>query len=114
MEYIDNIYFNELIEKNICNKDLIRIDTNNETNEIYSGYYIYNCYNIMIEGRDEKKSNINYFEKFPNIIFNSQILGINFEFKKEDLFKLIFSRYYFRLFSNIIIQQKKAKKMCGI
>ena len=84
MEYIDNIYFNELIEKNICNKDLIRIDTNNETNEIYSGYYIYNCYNIMIEGRDEKISNINYFEKFPNIIFNSQILGINFEFKKED------------------------------
>ena len=89
---------------------MIGIDTNNETNEIYSGYYIYNCYNIMIEGRDEKISNINYFEKFPNIIFNSQILGINFELKKEDLFKLIFSRYYFMIIFKYNNSTKKSEK----
>ena len=95
MNYIETIYFGELIERNICNKDLVKIENDDNSEENYTEYYIYNCYDMMIEGRIEKISNVNYYEKFPKIVFNSELLGVNFEFKKEDLFKEIFSRYYF-------------------
>ena len=66
----------------------------------------------MIEGRIERISNINYYEKFPKIVFNSDLLGVNFEFKKEDLFKEIFSRYYFLIiFKNNNSTKKKEKNI---
>jgi len=75
---------------------------------------IYNCYDIMIEGRIERISNINYYEKFPKIVFNSDLLGVNFEFKKEDLFKEIFSRYYFLIIFKNNNSTKKKEKTYGI
>ena len=53
-------------------------------------------------------------KKFPKIVFNSDLLGVNFEFKKEDLFKEIFSRYYFLIIFKKITQRRKKKKIYGI
>ena len=112
MNYIEKIYFGELIERNICNKDLVKIENDDNAEENYTEYYIYNCYDIMIEGRMEKISKVNYYEKFPKIVFNSELLGVNFEFKKEDLFKEIFSRYYFLIiFKNNNSTKKKEKNI---
>ena len=112
MNYIEKIYFGELIERNICNKDLVRIENGNDKEENYTEYYIYNCYDLMIEGKIEVISKINYYEKFPKIVFNSDLLGVNFEFKKEDLFKEIFSRYYFLIiFKNNNSTKKKEKNI---
>ena len=112
MNYIVKIYFGELIERNICNKDLIRIENDNDKEENYTEYYIYNCYDLMIEGKIDVISKINYYEKFPKIVFNSDLLGANFEFRKEDLFKEIFSRYYFLIiFKNNNSTKKKEKNI---
>jgi len=112
MNYIEKKYFGELIERNICNKDLVNIENDDNSEENYTEYYIYNCHDMMIEGRIEKISNINYYEKFPKIVFNSELLGVNFEFKKEDLFKEIFSRYYFLIiFKNYNSTKTKEKNI---
>ena len=54
MNYIEKIYFGELIERNICNKDLVKIENDGNSEDNYREYYIYNCYDMMIEGRIEK------------------------------------------------------------
>ena len=95
MNYIEEIYFKLLIEKNICKKELIRIKDNyNEDNE-NSEYYIYTCFELSINGKDGKLNNINYYELFPKIILSSHILGKNFELNQEDLFRNVFNRLYF-------------------
>ena len=40
MNYIEKIYFGELIERNICNKDLVRIENDNDKEKNYTEYYI--------------------------------------------------------------------------
>ena len=98
---IDEIYFNDLINKNIC-----RID---ETNYAYNRkkivnieYYVYSC--------DEKLftnyNNINYYANFPSLIFSSKIIEYNFEFTNKDLFEHILNRYYFL----VIFQKTYMKK----
>jgi len=97
MNYIEDIYFKELIEKNICLKHLAKLNEDNKGTE----YYIYNCYESMLKGVSSKMYAVNYYERFPKIIFNSNTLGKYFELQKEDLFKAHFSKFYF-----LIIFQK--------
>ena len=40
MNYIEKIYFGELIERNICNKDLVKIENDNDKEKNYTEYYI--------------------------------------------------------------------------
>ena len=104
MNYIEDIYFRQLIEKNICRKDLVKNENENEISE----YYIFSCYEITIKGRDGRiNHNINYYEKFPKIIFSSKAMGKNFILEKEDLFRLIFNKMYFLIiFKNSNLTQK--------
>ena len=90
MNYIEDIYFNKLIEKNICKKELTKLKDNEN-----SKYYMYKCFELLIMGRDGKLNNINYYELFPKIIFSSHILGKTFELNEEDLFRNVFNRLYF-------------------
>ena len=72
MNYIEDIYFKELIEKNICIKDLVKLDKDNEGEDENSEYYVYNCYELMLKGVTSKMYAVNYYERFPKIIFNFQ------------------------------------------
>ena len=108
MNYIEDIYFMQLIQKNICKKEVIRMeDIYNEDNE-NSEYFIYKCFELSINGKGGKLYNINYYELFPKIIFSSHILGKNFELNQEDLFRNVFNRLYFLIiFKNQNTTNKK-------
>ena len=95
MNYIEDIYFKQLIEKKICLKDLVKL--NNEGEDDNSEYYIYNCYELMLKGVSSKMYAVNYYERFPKIIFNSNTVGKSFELQNEDLFKALFSKFYFMI-----------------
>ena len=97
MNYIEDIFFKELIEKNICQKKQIKLESNNEKENDNSEFYIFSCYELLLKGKDGRviSNNINYYENFPKIIFNSLSLGNNFEFIADDLFKLVFNKLYF-------------------
>ena len=82
--YIDKIFFDYLIKKNICKIDLI------------DNYYVYYCYNLQFTGQTSQRyQTINHYEEFPSLIFNSKILEFNFELTNKDLFQIIMGRYYF-------------------
>ena len=96
MNYIEDIYFKELIEKNICYKELVQLGSYDEIGHNNQEYYLFNCYELLIKGKDGKRfDSINYYDKFPKIIFNSLNLGNNFEFDNDDLFKSVFNKLYF-------------------
>ena len=99
MNYIEEIFFKELIEKSICQKEQIKLENNNEkeNENDNSEFYIFSCYELPLKGKDGRitYNNINYYEIFPKIIFSSHTLGTNFEFTSDDLFKLIFNKFYF-------------------
>ena len=77
-QIIDEIFFNKLFSKNICQIKTVNLNSSNK-------YYIYSC----------KEENLN-LKKFPKIIFISKILTFNFEFSYNDLFsKKINGIYYF-------------------
>ena len=90
MNYIEEIYFKLLIEKNICKKELTTLQDNENLK-----YYIYKCFELSIFGKDGRLNNINYYELFPKIILSSHILGKNFELNQEDLFRNVFNRLYY-------------------
>ena len=84
--YIDKNFFNELINKKICNIGIItkKVD-----------YYIYSC-NMEFAGEEgQKSSSINYYNEFPSLIFSSKKLEYDFELKNKDLFEKISDKYYF-------------------
>ena len=83
MNYIEDIYFMQLIQKNICKKELIRIEDNYNEDYENSEYYIYKCFELSINGKGGKLYNINYYELFPKIIISSYILGKNFRIKSR-------------------------------
>ena len=62
MNYIEEIYFKLLIEKNICQKELTQLQDNEN-----SKYYIYKCFELSIIGKDGRLNNINYYELFPKM-----------------------------------------------
>ena len=82
---IDKIYFNDLINKNICELDADSYLFNNNPNKHFH-YYIYNC---------QDKHFKNYYNKFPKLLFSSKALNYNFEFTQHDLFIHINDKFYF-------------------
>ena len=98
---IDEIYFNDLINKKICQIDAVNYSYNNRK-IVNIEYYVYSC--------DEKLftnyNNINYYNNFPSLIFSSKNIEYNFEFTNKDLFEHINNRYYFL----VIFQKTYMKK----
>ena len=78
-EIIDKIYFNELINKNICKKGIVSQDDKQ--------YMVYYC--------DDKSFNSKYFESFPNIEFKNIYLQYSFKLTNVDLFITIENEKYF-------------------
>ena len=83
--YIDKIFFNDLIEKNICNMDEINYIFHNNTKQAVE-YYVYSCYEELFK---------NYYNYFPNLVFSKKDLEYNFEFTNKDLFIHINDKFYF-------------------
>jgi len=81
--YIDSYFFNNLIKRKICQVDCV------------NNYLIYSCNIEFKEGASQQKAETSYYNEFPELIFNSKKLEYNFILKNEDLFELIFDRYYF-------------------
>ena len=93
---INELLFNNYINKNICFSDIITINKNYEENE----YYYYYC-NISI--KNELKNKIN------SIIFEHSVFNTNFSLDFNDLFiekgnyiffKIIFDDYYNWIFGS--------------
>jgi len=81
--FIDNYFFNNLFKRKICQVDCV------------NDYLIYSC-SIDFSGRaNPRYPTINYYEEFPDLIFKSSKLELNFPLKSNDLFEQIFGRYYF-------------------
>ena len=110
MNYIEDVYFGQLIKNNICKKELIKIKNIYSEDKENSEYYIYKCFELSIKGKGGRLNTINYYELFPKIIFSSHILGKNFELNQEDLFRSVFERLYFLIifkFNNNTSTNKK-------
>ena len=93
---IDNLYFNKLINSNICKYDIISYNLKN--------YYIFSCTAILFATFESVFPEDNYFQEpiyhymhFPSLIFNSNSLKYSFELKYDELFILLGERYYFMI-----------------
>ena len=91
---IDKNFFNELLNKNICQIDIINYVFNKK---VSLDYLVYSC---------SETSFANYYEQFPKLIFSSKGIEYNFEFNNSDLFQHINDRFYFL----IIFQNSTNKK----
>ena len=93
---IDNLYFNKLINSNICKYDIISYNLKN--------YYIFSCTAILFATFESVNPDDNYYQEpifhymhFPSLIFNSDSLKYSFELKYDELFILLGERYYFMI-----------------
>ena len=77
MIFIENLFFNQSIYTNICEKNYINLD--------FDVITIYSC---------NDKDNLN-FENFPILYFQIKTANLTFEFNYKDLFKKINNKYYF-------------------
>ena len=96
---IDQIYFNNLFNKNICICETINYKFNNNSQSNME-YYVYSCYEKLFINQKN-----NYYNNFPNLIFSSKSIEKNLKFTNNDLFVHINNKYYF-----LIIFQKFTKK----
>ena len=81
--FIDNNFFNNLINKKICQADCV------------NDFLIYSCNMELIALANPRDPNSNYYSKFPDLIFKSTKIEYNFILKNNDLFEQIFGKYYF-------------------
>ena len=81
---IDKIFFNDLINKNICRIDYIK------DNVVISENIIYSC-----DNSDIMKKEINYF---PTIYFEIKEKNLIFLFNNKELFKVHNNRLYFLIY----------------
>ena len=79
-DFIYKIFFKNLIDINICFKDLVELKQEKVDDRLGNYFYIYNCKHAEI---------LEYLTKFPNIIFNSKSFEYDFELTYKDLFKQI-------------------------
>ena len=93
---IDDLYFNYLIQLNICKRELVNYNSKN--------YFVYSCTALKFatfESLDPDdyyySEPIYHYEHFPCLIFYSNNLNYSFELKHEDLFQLSGERYYFMI-----------------
>lgn len=96
---IDNLYFNKLINSNICKIDKIQYN--------FNYYYVYSCTALLFATFDSVYDDDDYYQEpiyhylhFPSLIFYSESLKYTFEIKYEDLFQIIGDRFYFMIVFN--------------
>jgi len=105
---IHRIFFEDLIEKNICILDLIEFS--NSDYRYGNEFYVYNCNHKQFTGQDNQMYNKkNYYLEFPNLIFNSKSFEYDFELTNNDLFEQIYTREYFLIIFPKIIKDKTDK-----
>lgn len=93
-DLIDKMFFNELIQQNICKIDIL--SRHNRNTQSDDEYYLYNCEDKKFIMKNGLRYPINYnFDNFPNLIFGSKELNYEFRFTNKDLFEHIYHRYYF-------------------
>lgn len=80
---IDKIFFNELIEKNLCSFELL------DENVFPKEYYVYSC-----ENNKEMQEKI---KTFPSINLEIKANNLTFIFTYKDLFKLFDDRLFFMI-----------------
>ena len=80
---IDNLIFNQLINENICHRDIVQLNFDSK-----DGYYVYYC-NVNsfvgIKGEYSLDSDNPYFS-FPELVFYIKDFNKTFTFDKHDLF----------------------------
>ena len=77
MNFIENIFFNEYLEINLCQK------------------FIYTSQNFVVFSCFE--SNKINFAKFPTLYFSKKAENLIFEFNWKELFKKMENKYYFKI-----------------
>ena len=88
--------FKSLIEKRICDLDLVNYNGSEE--KFGNEFYIYSCNHMLfISPENKKHETMNYYSEFPNIIINSKSFEYDFEITKKDLFIQTYSREYFMI-----------------
>ena len=100
-QLIDKLFFNNLINNNICQCDIIKYEYNKKAH-IFVEYYVYSC--------DEKKltdKNNNYFNDFPDLVFRLKSIEHELIFTKEDLFDKINNKLYFKVIFQTNIDVKE-------
>ena len=106
--HIHEIFFKDLIEKNICNLDLIEFS--HSDTKYGNEFYVYNCNHKQLTGQDNQIHNSkNYYISFPNLLFNSKSFEYDFELTNNDLFEQIYSREYFLIILPKTIKDKTDK-----
>ena len=92
--FIHEQFFKNLVERKICNLDLVKY---NKTDKRFGNeFYLYSCNHMRFTGQaSQRHRTINYYEEFPNLIINSKYFEYDFEFTKRDLFEQIYSIDYF-------------------
>lgn len=96
---IDDLYFNNLINSDICKIELVKYLNKN--------YYVYSCTALLFATfespyeYDDDYYNygvpIYHYEHFPTLIFYSNKLNYSFKLRHEDLFELKGDRFYFMI-----------------
>ena len=89
---IDDLYFNNLIQLDICKVDLVNYKSKN--------YYVYSCSAFKFATFEYPEDDyyveqIFHYEHFPGLIFYSNNLNYSFELGHEDLFEIKGDRFYF-------------------
>ena len=78
---IDKIFFNELINRNLCKVEYL------EENVYINQYYVYSCNN--------NKEIEKYIKEFPSLFFEIKQYNLTFILTYRDLFKIFKDRIYF-------------------
>ena len=84
-QIIEKNFFKLLIDKNICQKNLVNYSFHNFEQE----YYVYKC-NESLYKRINEVSYLEYIDYFPEFNFYSNNIEYSFNLFKNDLFEKIF------------------------
>ena len=106
-QIIEKAFFNELINENICSKNLVEYFYDNKITK----YYIYKCNESLTNGenfdKEKHKPYVNYVEIFPDFQLFHVNLENNFYISYLDLFRFVHGTYYFL----IIFEAEKENKI---
>lgn len=101
-QIIEKNFFKLLIDKNICQKNIVNYSFQNLEKE----YYAYKC-NEMLYQRINDISYLEYIDYFPELNFYSNNIEYSFNLLKNDLFEKINGKIYFM----IIFEAKNNNKV---
>ena len=90
-EFLDNNFFNYMIEKEICKKTLVEYPYDEIKKK---SYYVYNC-NVNLYKRIKLGQAQTYFHLFPELEFYHADLENSLKMFKDYLFENINRYYYF-------------------